>query len=528
MSDILSLEEFKKEIIEKIDERRKDRILETENAEFLIKLINNAETKTDVLKISALGMTYKRTGFHFDLRLEKNEGKTIKYLKKNDHLSFNQGGISHKLIIGDNYPALLNLLINYRKQIKVIYIDPPYGKDHLGEFADVNYDNAITRDNLLSMLYPRLMLAKQLLRDDGIIFCSIDDKNQAYVKCLFDKVFGEENFVACSPRKCAESRTTKSQRELQILHDYVLIYKGKELDEFTQNCVGERQYPYNDDRGKYYIVPLQDNGPHGTQRARPNLYYPIYQRKDGSLSLEKIDDSDIEFLPHMHKDENGTWMWSKKKFESDNSDLTIHNGKVYIKHYYIDGEDTNRYQAYKTWLDFCKNGNGTSLLKSIFDKNVFDNPKPIELIKYLINLCEDKDCIILDFFTGSGTTGQSVLELNREDGGSRQFILVTNNEKTDLNPNGVAYDVTSKRLKRVMTGECYDKTKDFKWLEKNTPYGDSLEVTEIETIPSNNRDIFNLIDEKLYNQDFNGNIQDKIDWVCREFEITCSTIEEKE
>ena len=158
MSDILSLEEFKKEIIEKIDERRKDRILETENAEFLIKLINNAETKTDVLKISALGMTYKRTGFHFDLRLEKNEGKTIKYLKKNDHLSFNQGGISHKLIIGDNYPALLNLLINYRKQIKVIYIDPPYGKDHLGEFADVNYDitfNALSKTNARETTFTR-------------------------------------------------------------------------------------------------------------------------------------------------------------------------------------------------------------------------------------------------------------------------------------------------------------------------------------------------------------------------------------
>ncbi len=106
-----------------------------------------------------------------------------------------RGGVTHKLIIGDNYPALLNLLISYKRKIKVIYIDPPYGKDNLGEFAKTNYDNAITRDNLLSMLYPRLMLAKQLLRDDGVIFCSIDDRNQAYVKCLFDEVFGERNFA---------------------------------------------------------------------------------------------------------------------------------------------------------------------------------------------------------------------------------------------------------------------------------------------------------------------------------------------
>ncbi len=96
-----------------------------------------------------------------------------------------RGGVTHKLIIGDNYPALLNLLISYKRKIKVIYIDPPYGKDHLGEFAKTNYDNAITRDNLLSMLYPRLMLAKQLLRDDGVIFCSIDDRNQAYIHVYF-------------------------------------------------------------------------------------------------------------------------------------------------------------------------------------------------------------------------------------------------------------------------------------------------------------------------------------------------------
>lgn len=188
--DNLTLNEFKKEIMSDIEKRKEDKIIESENAEFLIKLIKNAESKTDVLKISALGTAYKRTGFHFDVRLEKNDGKTIKYLKKNEELSFNQGGITHKLIIGDNYPALLNLLINYKKKIKVIYIDPPYGKDNLGEFASVNYDNAITRDNLLSMLYPRLHLARQLLRDDGVIFCSIDDRNQAYVKGLFDEVFG--------------------------------------------------------------------------------------------------------------------------------------------------------------------------------------------------------------------------------------------------------------------------------------------------------------------------------------------------
>lgn len=116
------------------------------------------------------------------------------------------------------------------------------------------------------------------------------------------------------------------------------------------------------------------------------------------------------------------------------------------------------------------------------------------------------------------------MELNKQDGGNRQFILVTNNETTELNPNGIALDVTSKRLKRIMSGECYDKSKDFKWLEKNAPYGDSLEVSEIESIASSNHLVFEKIDEKLYGKDFK-NIHDKIEWICKEFELTCRKIE---
>ncbi|HHP0358476.1 TPA: hypothetical protein ACRZSU_001247 [Campylobacter jejuni] len=116
------------------------------------------------------------------------------------------------------------------------------------------------------------------------------------------------------------------------------------------------------------------------------------------------------------------------------------------------------------------------------------------------------------------------MELNKQDGGNRQFILVTNNEITDLSPNGIALDVTSKRLKRIMSGECYDQTSEFKWLEKNTPYGDSLEVSEIESIASSNHSAFEKIDEKLYGKDFE-NIHDKIEWICKEFELTCRKIE---
>ena len=136
--------------------------------------------------------------------------------------------------------------------------------------------------------------------------------------------------------------------------------------------------------------------------------------------------------------------------------------------------------------------------------------------------------IILDFFAGSGTTAHAVMELNREDGGNRKAILVTNNEKTELNPNGIAYDVTTKRLKRIMSGECYDGDKGFKWLEKNTPYGDGLEVLEIESLSDMDTSIFDKIDERLYGLDFADSKQEKIKWVCENFESTCKSLESKQ
>lgn len=117
------------------------------------------------------------------------------------------------------------------------------------------------------------------------------------------------------------------------------------------------------------------------------------------------------------------------------------------------------------------------------------------------------------------------MELNREDGGNRKCILVTNNEITPLNPNGIACDVTTKRLKRIMSGSCYDGGTNFKWREKNTPYGDGLEVLEIESISDTDLNIFDKIDEKLYGKDFTHSKQEKIKWVCENFEATCKSLE---
>lgn len=131
-------------------------------------------------------------------------------------------------------------------------------------------------------------------------------------------------------------------------------------------------------------------------------------------------------------------------------------------------------------LFYRKNyANGTTDLDDIVKNSNFSFPKPVSLIKDLISLHKNSNSIVLDFFAGSGTTGQAVLELNKEDHGNRKFILCTNNDKTDKNPKGIAYDVTTKRLKRVMTGSCYDGTNDFEWIKKNSSLGDNLDVYEI-------------------------------------------------
>lgn len=190
------LRQIKSSLIAELERRVEDKILERSNACLLRKLIANAESINEAIFIAQLGTTYKNTGLHYDKRLERQTNE-IRYFKKNEELSFSDGieTVPHKLIIGDNYDALRNLLVQYRGLVDVVYIDPPYGKDSMGEFAKTNYTNSISRDNLLSMLYPRLKLAKELLSETGAIFCSIDDKNHAFVKCLMDEVFGESNFM---------------------------------------------------------------------------------------------------------------------------------------------------------------------------------------------------------------------------------------------------------------------------------------------------------------------------------------------
>lgn len=190
-------------------------------------------------------------------------------------------------------------------------------------------------------------------------------------------------------------------------------------------------------------------------------------------------------------------------------------------------DDTSKFYTVLKHL----NKTGTDDLEELGLYN-FDYPKPVSLIKELVSgaTLKNKNVIVLDFFAGSGTTGQAVLELNKQDGGKRQFILATTNEITDTTPHGIVNDVTSKRLKRVMTGECYDGTKDFKWNEKNEPLGDNLDVYDVATVGNSeaieDKTPFDVIDETLYGQE-KLSVNEKIKWMCENFEGTQKTLTDK-
>ena len=408
------------------------------------KLIEKAETLEEAIAIQQLGTMWKKTGFSYDVRLEKMTDD-IYYFKKDEKLSFTQPEAkqTHKLIIGDNYKALINLQQEYQGKIKMIYIDPPYGKDSMGQFAKTNYKNNITRDNLLSMLEPRLRLARNLLSDDGVIFCSIDDKNQAYVKILFDEVFGEGNFVKClvweSGKPFGYKATTNTWPRC---HEYILHY-AKNINHMH--------------------------------------YQPTYTTEKSS------------------------------------------SGEYILTSSIIKAKENQIYS-----MDWVATANKESV-NVILGVSAFNNgQKPTSLIKKLLMSSTDKNSIILDFFAGSGTTGQAVLEQNKLDGGNRQFILVQLDEPVEgiqkefCEKNNLPLNlasITYERLKRVMTGIASDGS-NFKWLEKNEKLGDNLLVCEVSHCANFDKNVFENIDETLYGIPKFEKPIDKINWVCDNFEGT--------
>lgn len=384
-------------------------------------------------------------------------------------------------IEGDNLDVLKLLRETYLGKIKMIYIDPPYNtgndfvyeddfsqssEDYLGRSGQYDEQgnrlfqntesNGRFHTDWLNMMYPRLKIAKDFLADDGVIFMSIDDNEYANLKKITDEIFGEKNFITSMPRKTVEHIRVLADYEIQNLNDYVLVYcKDKNNVVFKKKIIGQKEYDFADKNGAYMLKPFQNSGQAGTRAARPNLYYPIYYNmKTQDFSLESNGES-IEILPKKMMNQDGRWLWSREKFMKDKHLLCYHNNSIFRKEYFNEGEDQNNYQAEKNWLDNYQNRLGALSLRKLGLNGMFDYSKPVELINFFIDLINSIDYIVLDFFSGSSTTAQAVMEKNIEDGGKRRFIMVQLPESIDINSQAakVGYkdicDIGQERIRRA-------------------------------------------------------------------------------
>lgn len=447
-----------------------------------------------------------KLGFTFDSAPEVFQG-AISLVHENKELGINldkEGVNEHKLIIGENYDALKNLLLVYRNKVNVIYIDPPYNTEktkedgnHLGVDADIKakafiYRDKFSRTGWLNMMNERLKLAKQLLSDDGVIFVSIDDNEQAYLKVLMDEVFGEENFVASIIFDKTAQGTTLSE-SFKRTHEYIVCFqRSSEFDLNHEKIKDESKYNLQDEIGRYTISNklnsinsyLPDNRTRGYTIYFSEDLNEIETRHEYNQETLVYDENyDIELLrkgfvpirPGMRNGMQTVWNWSVDRLLKDWKKEIVFkrntNGNVFP--YHKNRETSTRNPLTIQTFDSRKDGNGA--LKQIFGTVPFDYVKPISLIKWVIDRSKNKNSFILDFFAGSGTTGQAVMELNEEDGGNRQFILVTNNE------NNIATNVTRERLLRVITGKG-SNGETFEWkYSKDKPYLENNKVKIYET-----------------------------------------------
>src|SRR3990167_8506392 len=371
------------------------------------------------------------------------------------------------LIEGDNYHALSVLSYTHKGKINVIYIDPPYNTGSDGfryhdkriakEFpngVEVPADHPYRYTYWLSFMEKRLRLASELLKQGGVVFISIDDNEQANLKILSDKIFGERNFVACITVH-SNPRGRQSSAHVAPTHEYLLVYlKGEDAQIMGEKLTSERkkEYKYEDQLGHYREIGLRLRGGRATAAESPTLHFPLYiNPKSRDILLEKSKGL-VEVIPKFENGTLGTWRWSKKKILSDMGYLlarpvrtkTGERWDIFQKDYLTEDKTL---KVKSVWLDKEINyDNAADEIKSIFGNKVFNYAKPIALIKKIVGIAGDSNSVILDFFAGSGTTGHKVLELNKEDGGNRRFILCTNNE------GDICEKITYERLKRVMKG----------------------------------------------------------------------------
>ena len=415
------------------------------------------EEKSELLKLlrsqKKYGLVWEDKPEETETRLQ-DELPVLEEVPSRAIVSDSPDAPNHILIEGDNLEALTALSYTHAGKIDVIYIDPPYNtgnKDFVYNDSFVDREDGYRHSKWLSFMNKRLKIAKSLLSEKGVIFISIDDNEQAQLKMLCDEIFGERNFVA----KCVWQSTAGSNTgsDIVTVTEYVFVYcTCREYCQFDGILSSESAFKYSDEhekeRGKYSLDKLDRRRVAGHYSEALN--FPI-QMPDGTVRYPGGRSE--------KSTEGWNYLWSKTKVQwgIDNGFIVFKKSKgvwnVYNKRYSrIDnsGNPIERSIPFRNLIssDAFNTAQGTAEITSIFGVRTFDFPKPSKFIKQLLEISvrTHKDATILDFFAGSGTTLHATMQLNAEDGGHRQCILVTNNE------NGICENVTYERNRRVIQG----------------------------------------------------------------------------
>ena len=388
--------------------------------------------------------------------------KTLRPVKED---SVDWDNTQNLYIEGDNLEVLKLLQKSYLGKVKMIYIDPPYNTgndfvyhddfamsadeyaeasgsvDELGNKYIKNMDsNGRFHSDWCSMIYSRLMVARLLLSEDGVIFISIDDNEVENLRKICDEVFGESNKIA---QLVIENnpRGRQSDAFFAISHEYLLCYASNiDSATITGMSLSEKQkaeYKYEDEIGRYRLLGLRQRGVASLREDRPEMFFPIWVNpEDSSISLTYVEDWE-EVIPKKSDGREGRWMWGKQKCINESNRLvaklvsTRREFDIFVKDY-LNKDGEQRTRKYKTiWSDKILNNQiGTQEVKAILGGDYMSFPKSTEYIKTIIQTGTSSSSLILDFFSGSATTAHAVMQLNAEDGGNRQYIMVQLPEET--------------------------------------------------------------------------------------------------
>lgn len=359
------------------------------------------------------------------------------------------------ILEGDNLHSLRLLEKTHEGKIDVIYIDPPYNtgnKDFRYDDKYVDSVDGFKHSKWLSFIGKRLQIAVKLLSENGCILISINDIEYAQLKLLCDDIIGEDKYIATLIWKSRQNKDNRNITGVSVDHEYVLAYAktmGRRNFKGGERLVDRYSNPDNDPRGPWTSGNMVGIA---TEEQRPNLHYDFIDHRTGinygkpamgwrydRNTMRKLVDENRIIFPESPKGRP-----RRKVFLSEVKEVKPGFSSIIGKDIYT--------------------RNGTADVVSIFGKRVFDFPKPVALVKELIDQTTSDDSIVLDFFAGSGTTAQAVLELNKEDGGHRQFIICTNNE------NAICETVTYPRIKTVITGKRSDGSDYSEGISANLKY----------------------------------------------------------